>query len=351
MEISNDKELRALDQEKDRILKLIEEVKRRSEDEKVLEEEALSFIQCDEPSKYRKKIVGFAAPFNMTEKDERIKRDDKGLKYRYKTKEDKKAIKDKVNEIKTKRAELKDKEKTDKQEQYVKHRNYMKNLHLKLLRQKDGGEGGPIPAYPIRDSNEIFDVSQSKPIQKVSTNEAKQAYGGNNPSKAKAIPPPSKFTLETLGQLRYEDLAGAGSDGFNPKDVLDEDDDQSEDSILRRYRDEEEAKNKALGKQIQQPVAKPPRNLAKQLQSVQYEQEQPLENVKSKHHKKGALNNSISNPGNQLVPKTNAAQGLNLKALNPSKQNLLLKSHEVPMKALKRKMEPATDIEKIVKNK
>ena len=352
--LSEDKELQTLEKEKERISKELEKIKKLDQDDKQFLEEALKLMECHDPVKYRKKIVGFVAPFNMTEKDDRIKKDEKAMKYKFKSKEDKKAIKEKVLEIKKLRELQKEKEKKDKDAQYQKHRNIMKNLHIKLLRQKDGTvQETNLPAYQIQNTDQLYDVRNSHPAIKLDTNNPKQAYGqmGKSPRIKQNAKLPNKLTLDSLNNLRYGDIANDGSDGFDPRDVLDEDDNDSEDEILKRYREEEQmnqmmsARNQVLPQKHQlsiQPKTKP----------IHHEQEQPLESVKSKHHRASGHNNSIANYNN-LVPKTHARnhnQELNSHSVHHKKHNML-KSHDQNRSVKKNRAEPATDSEKLYKSK
>jgi len=120
---------------------------------------------------------------------------------------------------------------------------------------------------------------------------------------------------------------------------------------LKKYRNEVENNNKEIiTKQLPSQNLKKQRNKTDALQSLQYEQEQPLDNIKGKQHKKGMLNNSISHQEQVIVPKTLANQQLRGKSNNKSKSNILLKSQD-HQGSMKKKAVPATDDEKIYKNK
>ena len=126
-----------------------------TEDKEKMTEEAMQFLQLDDPTKYKKKIKGFAAPFNMTEKDDRIKKNEKSQRYKFKSKEDKEAIKAKVRKLKQDRENAKLKEKQEKERHYHKQRNVMKNLHEKLMREKLGNGEIDMNAYQARNHNPI----------------------------------------------------------------------------------------------------------------------------------------------------------------------------------------------------
>ena len=57
--MEEDKEINALNEEKDRIIGLIEEYKDAYYDEEEFRKEAYNMTQCHDPHKYRKRIVGF----------------------------------------------------------------------------------------------------------------------------------------------------------------------------------------------------------------------------------------------------------------------------------------------------
>ena len=196
-------------------------------------EEALQLMQFENLHKH-KKIKGFVKPFNMATKDERIDKNDKSKKYKFKSKEDKEAIKEKVKELKRQRELAKKQAQVDKDNQYKKHRNVMKHIHEKLARQKDYG-GEEVPNYQVRDNSQIYDVSLSQPALKLNPHQRNPKL---KESKTKANKLPNKFTMDSLMRLNYDDVAGSGPDGFNPADILDEDSD-SNDSVLNQYKNDD----------------------------------------------------------------------------------------------------------------
>ena len=200
-------------------------------------EEALLFINWDEAAKYRKKIKGFISPFNTVDKSENVRKDNKNKKYKFKPKEDIKIIKEKVKILKKSRVAAKEREKENENKLYQKHRNIMKNLHHKLMREKGEHIEGEVPMYQARNNSQIYDISQSQPALKLYPNQRDNTLKGSHSKKYNKLP--NKFTIDSLMKLKYNDIAGSGPDGFNPADILDSDS-GSEDSVLNQYRDIEE---------------------------------------------------------------------------------------------------------------
>ncbi|CAI2372176.1 unnamed protein product [Moneuplotes crassus] len=235
--VSQDREIQALNSEKERIENEIQNMSQISEDKEKMTEEAMQFLQLDDPTKYKKKIKGFAAPFNMTEKDDRIKKNDKSQRYKYTSKEDKEAIKAKVRKLKQERENAKLKEKHEKDRHYHKQRNVMKNLHEKLMREKLGNGEIDMNAYQARNPNPIYNVSQSQPALK--SIPAQQVHTIKTHKSKIKNKLPNKITMNGLTSLKYEDIAGNEPDGFNPADIVGTDS-GSDDSILQQYRNDEE---------------------------------------------------------------------------------------------------------------
>lgn len=347
--MDQDKEVKALREEKERIQAKIEELSKRKEDEDELREEALSMMQCDDPHKYRKKIVGFAAPFNMTDKDDRIRKDDKSLKYKFKSKEDKALIKKKVNEIKKQREQEKKAQNTEKEKQYQKHRNVMKNLHYKLLREKgQAPHEGSMPAYQVHSGDQLYDITNSQPAIKLNHHQSTKAYV-NPMAKKSAKRVQSNFTLETLGQLKYEDIAGGGPDEFNPADIVDEDDSSADDEILKRYRNDE-LKNMEVNNSISTLPSNAYNQNPHTLRTLPADQvqDQVVSSLKGRQPRRGVHNNSISDP-NQILKKSMSKQNIVNRDKSRGKKNLLLNSQDTSPG--KRKKGITSDDEKIYKNK
>lgn len=179
----------------------------------------------------------------------------------------------------------------------------MKNLHYKLMREKDGGMvNGPVQGVPMRSEDQIYDVRNSHPAIKLNNPLVKaypQQMSAKMPAKLQ-----SKFTLESLGQLKFEDLAGGGSDGFNPADIVDEDD--SDDEILKKYRNDDSKKIKSKIEKVQPKIAddlpykqssKPPKSNV-----MVAEAEKEITNMKGKVQR--AHHNSISHNESLGIPKT-----------------------------------------------
>ena len=331
---------------------MIDERKKQNqdEDEEKLKEEALQYIQWEDPNKYKKKIIGFSSPFGVIDKNERIDKEDKSKKYKFKSKEDKELIKAKVREIKTQRDNQKKKKDQEKEDQYQKHRNLMKNLHFKLMKDKDGGfKEGTIPAYQLKSEDQIYDVRNSHPALKLNQLSASKNPGPQQNAKQSIKPPPNKYTLESLGLLKYEDFIGGGSDGFNPADIVDENDHDSEDEILRRYRvnDKNIIENQKLNIQRQKLVDEQPyQTNSNQLKQLAITDRVKDDFIKKKNNR--GHNNSISNVEGLSIPKTLSKKDLIAQQNSKSKQNLLNKQE---IKTTIKKRGPTTDDEKVYKNK
>jgi len=337
--IEDDKELKALGEEKERITKLISNYSKQTHSDEELKEEIMQMIQCDDPHKYRKQIVGFTSPFGAVDKGERIGKDDRSKRYKFKLKENKEVLKAKVQEIKNLREQEKQRNSKFKDELYHKHRNIMKNLHKKIMREKDGDVGGSPQAYLVKSEEQIYDVRNSKPA-----NVPSLSIRDSQVKKTQRVP--NKFTLESIGQLRFEELVG-GADIFNPADVLDEDDQESEDEILKQYRINNVNNAGPFPIEQMKPnisndvTFNPVKNLQNQ-RSVTLDQRQP---APPKPRQDRAHNNSIADKM-MVVPKTLSK---NVLANSRSKGVLLHKSHEV-VTSIKKKG-PISDNEKIYKNK
>ncbi|CAI2368309.1 unnamed protein product [Moneuplotes crassus] len=252
--ISQDREIIALVGEKERIEKQIDAMTKIPEDIEKMTEEALQYLQIDDPSKYKKKIKGFAAPFNMTEKDDRIKKNEKSQKYKFKPQEEKEIIKEKVKQIKQERENAKIKEKQDQEKRYNKNRSAMKNIHEKLMKKKLSN--GEIDLEPTqgRNHNPIYNVAKSNSVMKGLSSEQIQSVKKNLAKVAKKLP--KKITMGGLTSLNIEDFSGNEPDGFKPTDVINTDSD-SDDSILQQYRrNSEKAVQEAY--QFSQPNAPHP---------------------------------------------------------------------------------------------
>lgn len=334
--MDEDKEVRALREELKRIASKIAELADRKENEDEMREEALQLIECDDPHKYRKKIIGFAAPFNMTEKDDRIAKDDKSRRYKFKPKEEKEIIKQRVKELKQQRQTEKTHKEKEKDQQYQKHRLVMKNLHHKLMREKgEVPSEGKLGGYHVRSGDQIYDISHSQPAIKLTQQPQGKGYGQAG-LKQPGPKVPNKFTLESLGQLKYEDIAGVGPDDFNPADVLDEDDTDSEDEVLKRYRKNDIEKNKipVTDSIASMPVAKtqsqPYKGSKNTLRTMPVDigPDPKIENLKGKHHKKGVLNNSIAYK-DQVMKKSVSKRNLDEEKNMKIKKYLLLKSQDI----------------------
>jgi hypothetical protein len=349
MRMDQDKDVQKLRKEKELIENKIRELSSKKVTEEELTEEALKLMQCDDPLKYRKKIKGFSAPFNMTEKDDRISKDDKALKYKFKSKEDKEAIKKKVNEIKKQRQHQRLTQEQEKDKMYKKHRYIMKNLHNRLLREKGADPmDGSKPAYVIHSDAQLYDVSQSQPAMKLS--QPSQILYGNQQNKQGLAKIPAKLTLESLGQLKYEDIARGGSDDFNPADVLDENDSESEDEVLKRYRVDHPKVNDSV-QSI--PLSNQPENPYKGKQTTQ--RKNSVERIslerqniqKPKGHRKGGINNSLAEIDKAGLSKNNSKK--KLIADSRSKKDLLSNAKGKKIQHFRKGV--TTDDEKLYKNK
>lgn len=203
-----------LQQEKERILKRIEELKSKAQEE--YQEEILNFLECDNPKVYRKKMKGFMLPFNT-----RTRYEDETNHYKAKKNKDIEEIKKQVRLIKSQREKQRNEQEAKKNNEYTKHQNVMRKMHEDLLRDKGlyvppgssvGINGSQLPNNLTNNSN---------------ANKRVQGYKI-----------PRKFTLESLGKLDYT-VFGLPSnneynDEFKPDDVLDSDDELDEE-IMNLY--------------------------------------------------------------------------------------------------------------------
>jgi hypothetical protein len=278
----------------------------------------------------------------MTDKDDRIAKDDKSKKYKFKSKEDKEIIKQKVQQLKKQREENKKREQALKDQKYQKGQQMMKNLHYKLLQEKGQGPiEASIPAYQAHNSSQIYDVSQSQPA----TKPPGRGPQYNLASEKKKLP--TKLTIDNLVNLRYDDVA-SGPDGFNPADILDDDSD-SDDTILKQYKNQPAAGvNESLSSVVLNQPPQPARNKGKTMRTMEADVSQPqITNMKGKH-KARALNNSIAGQGNMPMSKAKGAK-IGAHTNNASQKNLLVTNKKGSVPRTKKGM--MTDDEKIYKRK
>lgn len=181
-------------------------------------EEILDFIECHDQAAYRKKIKGYRLAFNIRDKQYRIPEStlSKGIKQR--NKESAEEIKQKVQEMKERRInEIKSKEQEEKNKQ-ERNRIFFKRMHEKLRREKYGAEG--------------IDIKNSYLGIKSKLNSGLNTLGGRQHA---------KVNLDVLQKMHYTDFNLGDEDDFKPTDIVDNDDD-SEDSILEQFKNENEVK-------------------------------------------------------------------------------------------------------------
>lgn len=204
-------EVNELQQERERILKRIEELQQPSNDD--YQEEILEFLKCDNPKEYKKRSKAFMLPFNTRAKYEDTNN------YRFKRKENIDEIKQKVQHLKELRNKNRNEDETKKNTQYRKHQNIMRKIHEDILRDKGiyiapGMMSGIGQAGPGINSSAI----------------------GTNRTVGYKIP--RKFTLESLGKMDYREFipptGNAQDEDFKPSDVIDSDD-EMDDDILELY--------------------------------------------------------------------------------------------------------------------
>jgi hypothetical protein len=290
-------------------------------------------------------IKGFSAPFNMTEKDDRIGKDDKSKKYKFTPKEDLNIIKQKVKDLKKQRALKKEIEREEKEKHYVKNRNMMKNLHHQLIRDK-GGEPmeSDVPPYVTHKNSQIYEVSHSQPTVKLSNVHKDRRSPQLGKGKL-----PNRFTIDSLSKLRYEDIAGSGPDGFNPADILDEDDSDSDDSVLKHYRinDAKHTMNNSVADMPMHRNIAPTQGKQNSMRKMQVDKSQEIHVslVKPPQHRRREKHRSIANGQGNLSQKRLPQPKLKYNTNASSRKNL----HQKSPGANRRGM--TTDIEKSNKKK
>jgi hypothetical protein len=204
-------EVNELQQERERILKRIEELEQPSNDE--YQEEILEFLKCDNPKEYKKRSKTFMLPFNTRAKHEDTNN------YRFKRKQNIDEIKQKVQQMKEMRNKNRNEDETKKNTQYKKHQNIMRKIHEDILRDKG------IYIAP----------GMNSAIGHVGAGINSSAVGTNRTVGYKV---PRKFTLESLGKMDYRQFippnGDVQDDNFKPSDVIDSDD-EMDDDILELY--------------------------------------------------------------------------------------------------------------------
>ena len=195
-----------LQQEKQRILKRIEELKAPTKDE--YQDQILEFLECDNAKAYKKKNKGFSLPFNTRAKYEDTNN------YKFKRKQNIEEIKQKVQTLKKQRQQVKEEKDNHKNTQYIKGQNVMRRMHEDLLRDK----GIYVPP-----GTQIGSIAPQMHAGSAITS------AGKGSSKYRM---PRKFTLESLGKMDYRDFIpptkSQDEDEFKPSDVLDSDEDMDE---------------------------------------------------------------------------------------------------------------------------
>lgn len=201
------KEENELQQERERILKRIEELKEHSEEE--YKEEIFTFVECDSSKSYRKRIKNFSLPFNTREKYEDTNR------YRFKKKKNIDQIRKEVQKLKERRTMQKKKEDNKKNTQYIRNQNIMRKMHEELVRDK-GGFAGQNSRINAGIHNNLINKNK--------------VFGYNVPK---------KFTLESLGRMDYREFNPnqdkESDDEFKPSDVIDSEEGDIDDEIEEMY--------------------------------------------------------------------------------------------------------------------
>ena len=117
-----------LQQEKERIIRRIDELKLISQEE--YQEEILKYIDWDNPKIYRKKMKGFMLPFNSRSKYEDTNQ------YKFKIPKDIEEIRKQVRLIKSQREKQRMQNDVKKRFEYDRHQNIMRKMHEGIMRDK-----------------------------------------------------------------------------------------------------------------------------------------------------------------------------------------------------------------------
>jgi hypothetical protein len=173
-------------------------------------EEFLDFIECHDQIAYRKKIKGFRLAFNIRDKNYRIPESTLKKEMKPKNRETAEEIKTKVQEMKANRIEMMKSKEMKEQLKYKKNRNLLKKMHDKFMTAKYGGA----------DTDPNFSYMGLK----------------NKLLGAKINERHAKVDMDVLKRMHYSDFNLGDDDDFKPSDIIDEDDDGSDDSILKEYK-------------------------------------------------------------------------------------------------------------------
>ena len=123
-------------------------------------EDMMEFMECDDPTKYRKKIKGFHMAFNIREKM-RIPDEEKS-KYKFKSKQPIDEIKKNVEEIKIKRTSERVQREREEQEKQERDREALRKMHEQMRKEKQKTMGGAGLAGGISNQDSYKDLRSKK---------------------------------------------------------------------------------------------------------------------------------------------------------------------------------------------
>lgn len=213
----------SLTMERDQLLAYKEQIEAKSED--ACKEDILAYLECHDPSKYRKKIKGFHIAFNIREKDLRVKETELS-KYKFQSKLPPEEIRRLAAEAKLKRVQDKSLKDKEEKEKYQREREALRKMHEQMRREKglvvgkrEGFKGG---------------------YQEIGARHGDEKH--------------LKITFAVIEKMHYSDFnSGNDAEDFKPSDIIDEEDGNlSDDEILKKFKND-----LAMGKNASQVMIIP----------------------------------------------------------------------------------------------
>ncbi len=219
--------------------KLEEEARRhegKSDEEKF--DEFCRFLECDEPAKFRRKLVGLVLPFNTKDKNFRIeaqmpppvpKRHKPGAKI------PQEQIRKEIERINRERLDKKKAKQREAEEKYEKNRRILKRIHDQQLKERMvtlESLNNPSGSVPLpRD-----DASGSAILPDAAADRTNSLSLGTSQSQSKAAASQSqKLTWSLLRNLSYKEInRAAKAEQFLPAEFMNDSCDPDELELMQR---------------------------------------------------------------------------------------------------------------------
>eukprot|EP01022_Parablepharisma_sp_SALTPOND_P000438 TRINITY_DN1021_c0_g1_i1.p2 TRINITY_DN1021_c0_g1~~TRINITY_DN1021_c0_g1_i1.p2 ORF type:complete len:679 (+),score=80.28 TRINITY_DN1021_c0_g1_i1:12719-14755(+) len=186
------------------------------------------FIECSDPAKYRKKMVGMALPFNTRDKQYRIPLGDNSRKYKFVARKAPEEIHQQVELIKKQRVAKQLEKKREEQNKYEKNRKILQRIYHEQIKERMGTIDSRLVSAPKNEEEEqkVEKVVENKKVERTNRNETVPTKG-------------NELTWDLLKDLSYNDINAAASKEEElrlEKLVLGEEIDEEDNEILKKLR-------------------------------------------------------------------------------------------------------------------